>query len=100
VSYVVERFTAFFVPPFTANYSFYVGGDDVAEVQLSVNESDAAATVIASMPSWCDFDKEGFYNFPSQISRRIPLVAGKRVWFRAKWVQVRCALRIIAAAFV
>lgn len=46
-----QKLTGFFIPPYTANYSFYIAGDDNCDLSLSTDEYEANSTVLASVVS-------------------------------------------------
>ncbi len=97
-----ERLTGFFVPPYDATYTFYLAGDDWADVALSSSESTAGLATIATLPSWAPFGFP-FYRHASQISSPIPLLGGRRYAFRVRHTEgtgadwVRVAVRITGA---
>lgn len=74
-----QELRGFFVPLVTANYSFYLRGDDYITVYLSVNASEAGERRVAWTEYWCvDF----FCNPSTQLGRPVPLVAGVPYWLR------------------
>ena len=73
-----QQLRGFFVPPVTANYSFFVQADDTARVYLSSNASATGERLVASQPSWCG----DFLCYPQQISAPVALVGGLPYWFR------------------
>lgn len=75
----VQELSGIFTPPVTANYSFYVRGDDNIVVQLSQSSDFAGLTTVASAygNTWA------YYQSAGQISAPIPMQAGKAYAFRA-----------------
>jgi hypothetical protein len=99
----VERLTAFFVPPYNANYTFYITSDDASDLFLSTDFSEANARLVAQETSFNTLDNS-FWRDPSiQRSAPIPLLAGRKYWFRIRHIQgigpgfVRAAVRVAAA---
>ena len=82
-TYFVEDLRGLFIPPVTANYSFWVRGDDAAYVWLSSSASPAGARLIASSPTYTT----AFYGAASQISAPLSLVAGRPYYFQARHLQ-------------
>jgi len=76
----VQDFTGFFVPPVSANYSFYTRGDDAVSIVLSTGEDRAGGRRIAAN-TW---NIGTFFWVPEQISAPVWLNAGQRYWFRAR----------------
>ncbi len=70
---------AWLVPPVTANYSFYVLGDDRASVELGTTDSPDSLVQVAET-HW----SSTYWEYPEQISRPIALVAGQRYAFRVR----------------
>jgi hypothetical protein len=79
LDYYAQELRGFFVPPVTANYSFYVRGDDYISIFLSVNASETGERRVAWTDYWCvDF----FCSPGAQLGRPVPLVAGVPYWLR------------------
>ena len=82
-SYFVEDLQGYFIPPVTANYSFWVRGDDSANVWLSPSADPKRVALIASSPGY----STSFLNYASQISTPLSLVAGRPYFFQARHAQ-------------
>ena len=69
-----QELRGFFVPPFTANFSFYLRADDTAALYLSRNASTSpgAEQLVASVSTWCP----DLLCSPSQLSRPLALQGG------------------------
>lgn len=78
--YYLQDMSGFFVPPVSANYSFYLIADDIAGVWLSTDQSAANASLVAYTNSWTS----NFYTYPTQISTPRYLTAGKKYYFKAR----------------
>lgn len=79
----VEDLQGFFVPPVTANYSFWVRGDDSAYVWLSTSRDPSRVRLIAQTST-----TQSFATNPSQqISAPQYLIAGQPYWFQARHFQ-------------
>jgi hypothetical protein len=81
LDYYAQELSGYFVPPFTASYSFFLRGDDTAAVFVGVNGSShpAAERQVALLRTWCpDFQ----CNASAQISRPLALEGGVPVWWR------------------
>jgi hypothetical protein len=78
--YYTQDNMGFFVPPVTANYSFYTRADDFVSVWLSRDSSPANATQIAVTPSYTD----QWWSYASQISKPVFLQAGVPYWIRVR----------------
>ncbi len=73
-----DRMRGYFVPTSTGSYTFYVAGDDSAELWLSTNDSVSARVKIASVPSYTALRE--WAKFPQQKSAPIALTAGQRYY--------------------
>ena len=90
MNYYVERLSGFFVPPVTANYTFYLAGDDNADLYLSSDQYAANATwagyVTSAMPTdsyfWNLKTATGGFRAPARW-----LQAGNRYYFTARHLQ-------------
>jgi endoglucanase len=95
-----ERLEGLFIPPYNATYQFYIGGDDWCDLWLS-NDSSPANAVRIAMPSGHNLFSTPFWQFPSQRSPELALVAGEPYYIRISHEEytgfdwVRVALRII-----
>ena len=79
--------TGFFVPPVSANYSFYTRGDDFVLVHLSTTSSPNNLTLIAHTAEWTYNwwtygQARSLYEVSRQISKKIYCEAGKPYYFR------------------
>ena len=88
LSYYFERISGFFVPPVTANYTFYLFGDNSADLAISTDESTANATTVAYV-SRVGLADEWYwvYNGCFRTASR-PLQARKRYYFTSRHAQV------------
>ena len=75
------RMSAILQPQVTADYSFWVSGDDNCELWLSSDDSPANKQRIARVPGWTP--AEDWDEFPEQRSDVIRLVAGNRYYIEA-----------------
>lgn len=76
-----SRVRGFICPPLTGNYTFWIAGDDAAELWLSTSENPSQKTRIAYNLSWVgvrDWNK-----FASQKSATIYLQAGQKYYVEA-----------------
>ena len=78
----VEDLKGFFIPPVTANYSFWVRGDDLSYVWLSSTSSPVGARLIASAGV-----TDSFVSNSAQRSDPQFLVAGRPYFFQARHIQ-------------
>ena len=69
------------IPPDTGEYTFWIAGDDLAELWLSDDEEPENKSRIASVPGWTSFRQ--FTKHPEQQSAPIPLIAGRGYYFEA-----------------
>ena len=76
------RLRGYVCPPQTGAYTFWLVGDDAAELYLSPNDQPSAKTRLATCNLWTsgihDFDRD-----PSQRSAPVQLVAGQRYYMEA-----------------
>ena len=77
----------FFVPPVSANYSFYARGDDYVQVHMSATSSPNNLTMIAQMIdwdySWWKYGRDrSLSSVSKQVSKKIYCEAGKPYYFR------------------
>lgn len=73
-----ERLRAYFIPPLTGGYKFYLAADDTAELWLSTNNTAGARVKIATVSSFTGFRE--WTKFASQESAVINLTAGQRYY--------------------
>ena len=76
-----SRIAGYVHPPETGDYTFWISGDDVCELRLSMTEREADAQLIALVSSWTaqyqwDSDAE-------QMSQTITLEKGKKYYIEA-----------------
>lgn len=76
-----QRIRGYVTAPASGQYTFWIAGDDVAELYLSTSENPAQKVRIASVPGWT-YERE-WLKSPSQQSARITLEAGKRYYIEA-----------------
>ena len=80
------RITGFFVPPISANYTFYVGGDDMADLYVSADEYAANASW-AAYATYTAMTDNWYWRAYGNISQHAParwLQAGKRYYFTSR----------------
>jgi hypothetical protein len=70
----------FFVPPVSANYTFYTRGDDQVGVWLSTDASPARARSVAGQTGWAP----SFWHTPGQLSAPLWLEAGQPYYIRVQ----------------
>ena len=75
-----QELTGFFVPPVTANYSFWVRGDDYAVVWLSPDASPVNKVKVAYAGSWVN----SWAQYGGQVSAPVALQAGQPYWFQTR----------------
>ncbi len=84
-SNIADRYAArirgYVCPPTTGNYTFWVSGDDAAELWLSTDDSPSKKVRIAFLTSWTN--QRQWDKFTSQKSVAIRLEAGKRYYIEA-----------------
>lgn len=76
-----QRIRGFLCAPATGNYTFYIAGDDQAELWLSTTDDPAKKTKIASVPYYTSARQ--WSKYPAQKSASIALVAGKTYYIEA-----------------
>jgi PKD repeat protein len=76
-----QRIRGYVTAPATGQYTFWIAGDDVAELYLSTSEDPALKVRIASVPDWT-YERE-WTQSPSQQSAAISLEAGTRYYIEA-----------------
>lgn len=75
------RMRALLVPAATADYTFWVSGDDNCELWLSTDESEAESKRIARVPNWTA--AESWFVDAEQMSSPVRLELGKRYYIEA-----------------
>ena len=84
LEYYIERVSGFFVPPVTANYTFYLAGDTSADLVISTDEFAANATTVAYVTTISSSDNWYWvYNGYNRTAPRL-LQAGKRYYFTSR----------------
>ncbi|KAJ7330250.1 Fibrocystin-L [Desmophyllum pertusum] len=78
-----DRYKSFFVAPSNNNYTFHIQADDQAELYLSLSESAAAKTKIAS----CSKPTTSWSAFPEQKSAVFSLKKEQRYYLEVRHVQ-------------
>ena len=79
------RIQAYIIPPTTGNYTFYLASDNYGKLFLSTDSTPENATEIVNLPNWVghkEWDK-----FDYQSSDAVTLVAGKRYYIEAKFIE-------------
>lgn len=72
------RIRGYLCPPQSGNYTFYISGDDAAELWLSTNDDAANKVKIANLLSWTGF--RDWNKYPSQKSEQVYLQKGHRYY--------------------
>ncbi|GAB3588492.1 hypothetical protein GCM10027345_40490 [Hymenobacter daeguensis] len=80
------RLRGYVCPPQSGSYTFFVTGDDAAELWLSTDADPAHAVRIASCSGWISSIHD-FYRYASQQSAAITLQAGTRYYIEARHKQ-------------
>lgn len=78
VANTADRIRGYITAPTTGNYTFWIAGDDAAELWLSTDATAANAVKIASFLSWTSFRQWNKYS--SQQSAAIKLTAGTKYY--------------------
>jgi hypothetical protein len=76
-----QRLRAWFVPPLTGSYTFWIASDDQGALFVSTDETPNRRRQVASVRAWTDarqWDKD-----PNQKSALLPLEAGRRYYIEA-----------------
>ncbi len=76
-----SRIRGYICAPQTGNYTFWLAGDDAAELYISTNDDPGNKVRIASLLSWTDYRE--WTKFASQKSGFISLEAGKKYYVEA-----------------
>jgi hypothetical protein len=80
------RLRGYVCPPQSGSYTFYVAGDDQAELWLSPDADPARAVRVASCTNWTASNRD-FYRYASQQSAAVALVAGTRYYLEVRHKQ-------------
>lgn len=75
-----DRIRGYITAPTTGNYTFWIAGDDAAELWLSTDATAAKAVKIASFVSWTNFRE--WTKFSSQKSAQVKLTAGTKYYIQ------------------
>jgi len=81
LDYVGIRLQALLVPPLSGKYTFWIAGDDQAELFLSTDENPANKAKLASVPS--PTGTNDWERFTSQKSVEVDLKAGRSYYIEA-----------------
>lgn len=73
-----RRISAYLTAPLTGNYTFWISGDDAAELWLATSDDPSKKVRIANFLSWTNFRE--WTKFASQKSVSINLNAGKKYY--------------------
>lgn len=73
-----DRIRGYITAPTTGSYTFWIAGDDAAELWLSTDATEAKAVKIASFLSWTNFRE--WTKFSSQRSAAMSLTAGTKYY--------------------
>ena len=73
-----DRIRGYIIAPVTGKYTFWISGDDAAQLWLSTNSDPANAVQVASFLSWTNFRQ--WDKFSSQQSAQISLTAGSKYY--------------------
>ncbi|MEB0261139.1 MULTISPECIES: PA14 domain-containing protein [unclassified Mucilaginibacter] len=93
-----ERFKGYIYPPIDGSYTFWIAGDDAAELWLSIDDNSANKIKIANTLSWTSYKE--WTKFTSQKSPSIVLKANHKYYIEVLHkqgggdgsVSVKCAL--------
>ena len=72
------RMLGYICPPQSGNYTFFISGDDAAELWLSTDNNPQNKTRVACFVRWTGFRQ--WDKFPSQTSALIHLTAGQKCY--------------------
>lgn len=73
-----SRIKGYICPPQTGNYTFWIAGDDYAELWLSTDASPSRKVKIAALSVWTEFRE--WNKAPSQKSATVQLEAGTKYY--------------------
>ncbi len=76
-----QRIRGFVTAPYSGDYTFWVAGDDFAELWLSPSENPAQKAKLASVPNWTN--PREWTKYAAQKSAKVRLEAGKRYYIEA-----------------
>jgi len=76
------RTRGYITPPTTGSYTFWIAGDDNAELWLGTSSDPATARLIASAPTWTN--SREWTKFTQQQSAAIALTAGTRYYIETR----------------
>lgn len=76
-----QRIRGYVTAPFSGDYTFWISGDDHAELWLSTSEDPSKKEKLASVHKWTN--PREWTKHPSQKSAKVRLEAGKRYYIEA-----------------
>ncbi|RZK98927.1 MAG: T9SS type A sorting domain-containing protein, partial [Hymenobacter sp.] len=76
--YYGARIRGYLCPPTDGSYVFQIAGDDMCQLYLSTDDTEANKTLIASVSGWTNPGE--WYKYSSQHSVAISLLAGHRYY--------------------
>jgi alpha-glucosidase len=76
-----SRIIGYVHPPVSANYTFYVSGDDYCELWLGTDSTQASRQMIAEVPGYTNLEQ--WDKYPGQKSVSISLDAGRKYFIMA-----------------
>lgn len=82
---IANRIRGYITAPITGNYTFWIAGDDAAELWLSTDATPDKAVKIASFLSWTSFRE--WNKFSSQRSAAVTLAAGTKYYIEVRHKQ-------------
>jgi len=77
---ISDRIRGYITAPTTGKYTFWIAGDDAAQLWLSTSSDPANAVQVASFLSWTNFRE--WNKFSSQQSAQITLTAGTKYFIQ------------------
>lgn len=75
------RLSGYLHPPVSGEYTFWIAGDDVAELWLSTDGTPSNLQKIAEAPTWTE--ARNWDKFPAQKSLPVSLLAGQKYYVEA-----------------
>ncbi|MEM7126634.1 MAG: PA14 domain-containing protein [Chloroflexota bacterium] len=78
------RLSGYVHPPVSGNYTFWIAGDDVAELHLSTDATPANLQKVAEVTAWTE--TRNWNKYPTQKSVEIALLAGQKYYIEALMV--------------
>lgn len=77
----MARVSGFFRAPITADYRFYVRGDDFVDFKMALSSDAHNLTTINSVQYWT----ANYFIYPEQISELVSLTAGEAYYYEARY---------------